>query len=625
MNVIVLALAAAVLPAAGAGVEQRVEKGGIALEFSLQPLQGAALEAGGQALFRLRVQDAGSGSPIPGLRPRAWIGPGEGAADDKACTAQIRSYTAGRLAGRPEVDLNSFYLVTLNHDRTITVIDPQIAFNRSKLEGIVALPGDAGDWAVGAVREEVLVSLPELSQVVLVSLARKKILHVFDFGPGAQPRRLARQGDGRRVWVALEGAGKLAVLDTVARKVAGEVAVEPGALEPVASADGRHVFAVNRDRRSVAVVDGRGVSLRRRFSLDFEPAAAAFGEAAGQLYVAGPASSRVLAFAPESAGEPQAVASGAGVTRLGFAPDGRHAYALDRAGGRALVIDSAQGRVINRIPVGAEPDELAFSANMAYVRGRRSERVSLIDLRQAARAGFAPVEVPIGQKAPAEETGWSPAGALAALTPEANAMVIANVPERTLHFYREGMMVPLGVLQNYKRVPRALMVLDQSLAETAPGEFSRVVALARGGDFAVPVYLDNPRLAHCFAFSAQGTQAPAAARPEVTLQAEDARPVAGQPIRLAVQVNGADGKPVAQLRDVSVLVTEAAGQWRRRLPARPVGEGRYEASVTLPASGLYKALVAIPSRRIDFTDLRPLALGVGPSTPAEAADTARKE
>ena len=68
-----------------------------------------------------------------------------------------------------------------------------------------------------------------------------------------------------------------------------------------------------------------------------------------------------------------------------------------------------------------------------------------------------------------------------------------------MYYYVEGMMAPMGSFQNYKRRPRALMLIDRSLAETARGVYSSTpVKLTNAGRFDVPILIDQPRIVNCF-------------------------------------------------------------------------------------------------------------------------------
>jgi hypothetical protein len=70
---------------------------------------------------------------------------------------------AGMLSVRADIDLNSYSMLTLNHDNTVTFINPQISFSVTKLESIVALPGYGADWALSKNKDFLYLTLPHQS------------------------------------------------------------------------------------------------------------------------------------------------------------------------------------------------------------------------------------------------------------------------------------------------------------------------------------------------------------------------------------------------------------------------------------------------------------------------------
>ena len=92
-----------------------------------------------------------------------------------------------------------------------------------------------------------------------------------------------------------------------------------------------------------------------------------------------------------------------------------------------------------------------------------------------------------------------------------------------LYFYTEGMMAPMGTFDNYKRIPRGLLVLDRSLEEVAPGVFRASVRVARGGRFDVPMLIDQPRITHCFRLVRQRARGGGKAAPPLAAEVAIAR------------------------------------------------------------------------------------------------------
>ncbi len=77
-------------------------------------------------------------------------------------------------------------------------------------------------------------------------------------------------------------------------------------------------------------------------------------------------------------------------------------------------------------------------------------------------------------------------------------MLVANPADRVIYYYSEGMAAPMGSFQNYRRNPRALMVVDRSLREVTSGVYSTTTKLPKSGIYDVAFLLDSPRITHCF-------------------------------------------------------------------------------------------------------------------------------
>ncbi len=60
-------------------------------------------------------------------------------------------------------------------------------------------------------------------------------------------------------------------------------------------------------------------------------------------------------------------------------------------------------------------------------------------------------------------------------------MLVANPADKMIYYYTEGMAAPMGSFQNYRRVPKALLVLDNGLRETARGVYSTTMRLDAPG------------------------------------------------------------------------------------------------------------------------------------------------
>jgi hypothetical protein len=83
-------------------------------------------------------------------------------------------------------------------------------------------------------------------------------------------------------------------------------------------------------------------------------------------------------------------------------------------------------------------------------------------------------------------------------TPGEPAVVVGNPGDHAVYYYMEGMAAPMGNFSTGSRTPRAVLTLDRSLRERAPGVYETTGTLPVGGAYDLVFFLDSPRLAHCF-------------------------------------------------------------------------------------------------------------------------------
>lgn len=597
-------------------VKQRYEQAGIAIEFSLDSFAATqGLRAGEDALATIRITDARTGSPLTGIRPRAWLSgrTSEQVSDETDCTDKVRRFAGGQLAGRADVDLNGYYVLALNHDKTISVINPQVAFSLTKLENLIVLPGVGADWALSQDRNYLYVSVPNPGAIVVVDTRTRKIVSTLPV-PETKPTRVALQPDGRYVWVGLDGSDRVVLIDTATHKLAREIGVGKGLHSFAFSADSRHAFVTNSASDSVSVLDTQTLTVMFTVSVGKTPIAAAYSPVAQRLYVASLNADIAVVDAVKGKVITR-IPVAQGTVALGFAGEGRYGLAVNQIKSTVNVIDAATDRVVASGTVVKDPDQVVFTQRYAYVRGIESEKFSLLDMNDLKQGRFAPVDIQAGQQPPAVAAKEIGVASMIAPTPEGNAVMIANAPDRTLYFYQEGMMAPMGTFSNYKRMPRGVMILDRSLKETAPGVYNTPVRLPKGGRYDVPVLIDQPRLMNCFHVmiadapgekkSATGTAI------AVTTLFDDSaiKPRENATLKFKI-TDSVTKKSVAGLKDVQALVFEPPGVWQRRRAVNEVDDGVYAFKEIFPHAGLYNVMLAVPSRGVRYPDLPAYVLRV---------------
>ncbi len=606
-----------------AAFAERVEKQGVAIDFSLTPLSAHALldipVAGSDAMATFRITDARTEQPISGMRPRAWFSArhSEMVAKEMECADKIRSLASGNLAKRADIDLNSYQVLTLNHDKTITVINPLVAFNKTKLESIIVLPANGADWVLSKDRHFLYVTMPEASAVAIVDTLTRKLISTVPTGEKTTPRRIALQPDGRYVWVGLDGAAQVAVIDTSTQQIARNIPAGNGLHQIAFAADSRFAYVTNSEADTVTVIDTEKMVRITDIDTDKTPVAIVYGPASKLIYVSAINSDTINVLDPDKQQVIKRISvKSRGIVALSFEPSGRYLFAVNQLSSTVEVIDSATHVIVASTSVVKEPDQVLFSDRYAYVRGLDSEKFSLIDVTALKDGQIASLDIQAGRLPPSAAPDEIGVASMIALTPGGNAVLIANAADRMLYYYQEGMMAPMGTFTNYKRIPLALMILDRSLTETAPGVYSAPVKLGKAGRFDVPLLIDQPRLMNCFQInvaeqpSAKHDVSKSTTRIEAMFENHHFLPEQLQALDFRI-MDSITRQPISGLKDVQALVIEPPGEWQQRRRLEETDDGIYSFKLSFPHAGSYRLLLEIPSRGVRYNDSQPIMFYVG--------------
>lgn len=607
---------------------QKIVAQGVEVEFTIVPV---AVGGGGErpaelleeqdAVVRFSVTDAATRTPLGGVRPSVWMTKRDGEpATAEVCKEKIRSFLQGSMRARPDVDLNSYYLLALNSEANISVIDPLLGFGGTKLITLVLLRSPGEDWVLTADQERLFVSMPAVNQVAVVDTNTWKVIANVD--TGARPVRLALQPDEKYVWVGTdEGAeGGVTVIDAATFKPVGRVATGPGRHEIALSADNRTAFVANADAGTLSVIDVK--TLRKTGDVKVGRGAnyVAVSPLSRLVYVTDEAAGEVFVVDPQAAKVVNRVALAPGAGAVRFAPGGRYGFAPNKAAGVVYVFDVSNNRLLHTVKTGKGPDQVAFTKEFAYVRASGALEVTMIRLSTVG-SELNVVTFPAGQAAPADSTTPAAVASSLAPAPEGNSMLVANVADKQIYYYSEGMAAPMGNFQNYKRSPRAVLVADRSLREVRTGTYETVTRLPKSGAYDVAFLLDTPRVAHCF--DARAAVNPSAKRERaVALRIEylnkekQLRPGADYKLRFRL-TDTETGKPADGLKDVRVLTFLSPGIWQRRDFAQGQGEGVYELTINVPQPGLYMVFVESLSKGVAFRQLPYLTLQAGDGATAQ--------
>ena len=635
--ILACALTQAVLASAEApaGEEtRRIVKDGAVVEFTLEGGEGAAakrpLMEGEYATVSFRMTDAASGRPIGGVKPAAWMDIGRplvgGKSDQRTCKDRIGLYLKGIVGMRPMIDLNSYFLLVMNQDPSISVIDPLVSMTgKTSLFASIVLRRPPADWARSADGKRLWVTSPAAGEVAVVDTDTFKL--VTTIAAGKEPTRVALQPDGRYVWVgndARDASGSgVTVLDAQAAKPVAFVATGRGHHEIAFSADDRFAFVSNRDEGTVTVVDVATLAKARDLSTGPLPISLAFSPLSQALYVADGKAGDVAVVDAATLAVKARLAARPGLGPMRFSGDGRWGFVVNPTEHAVFVVDAARGRIVHRVLLDGQPYQVAFSRAFAYLRLIDSEKVNMVNLLSLGE-GKKPIvqSFAAGQVAPRAVAELGIADAIAPATTDASVFVV-NPADSNTYFYMEGMNAPMGSFAGYGHPARAVTLVDRSLQEVEPGVYAGKVRLPEPGRYDVAFLLDSPRVLHCF--SAEVAKNPLLQPQAGKLAIEylgfprEAR--TGQP--LAVRFRLTDpGAGVAKsgVLDLRVRWFSPPGLERGEAYAREIEKGVYEATAVLVRDGPYYVHVVSRSLKVGagglpFRTIRATSTGTPTATP----------
>jgi len=620
--IVVLALAVAVQAQdkKPAGPQKIVEQG-IAIEFTAEPLapSATAIKAAEDVNIKFKITDTATGTPVKGLGLSAWIskGPNEKSIEPIECREKIQSYLTGSLRMRPDVDLNSYYVLALNKSPDISVIDPLVGFGGSKLLTLVMLKSPGEDWVLTRDGEKLFVTLPLIDKVAVINTRSWQVETYID--TGIKPARITAQPDQQYLWVGnddSEKEGGVTVIDVTNLKVAAKISTGAGKHDIVISNDNRFAFISNSASGTVSVIDIRKLEKLSDIKTGLQPASLAISELSKAVYVAHEGDGIVTVIEEQGHQVLARIKTKPGARSIRFAPGGRYGFVLNAKQNAVHIFDAASNRLLHEVNVVKSPDQIMFSEAFAFVRSLESENIYMLRLGKIDEEVDV-TEFPGGQAAPGQ--GSTPVRADSiVLAPEGNAVIVANPVDQVLYYYTEGMAAPMGNFQNYRREPLAAMVVDRSLREIKPGVYSTTIKLPASGRYEVAFLNDSPRVAHCFNLVADENpllkeEKPVALR--IEHQVKEMKLPVGQDFVFRFKlIDTATGNPKSDLKDVRVLTFLSPGVWQRRDFAKSVGDGIYELKIKVPQTGVYMLFVESSSMGVRYTDLPYLMLEAGEET-----------
>ena len=589
---------------------QRFEKEGIEVTLTVRPLSGNdRLVAGEEAEISYTVREASTGEPITGLHPLSWIhrrvAPIRPSVEE--IEELISTFLGGLLSIRADIDLNRYFLLVLNSDSSISVIDPQIEFSKTKLYQMLKLQAPGEAWCLDAHGERLFVSVPGKARVEFFDLTNFENLGFVGVGEGNQPRDLLLQPDGQVLWVGLDSSNAVVAIDARTRAVIDRVRVGVG-LHRLAISDDGATLCVTSSSGDVSLIDLATRSVRATLATGSRPYSVRYSTASRLFYVAHAGEGTIVAIDPESGKVRASISTEGPLLSLDLDPSGRFLFGCDLENSTVTIVDVATHEQIGVVRGVTNPDHVSFSENFAYIRNVGSPTVAMIDLSRLERGEMIMTDLGVNRLPAKDAPSSSSIASMIAPTPEGNAVMIASPADRLIYYYVEGMMASMGNFKTYGRTPRGIEILDRSLRETAPGVYSTFIRPVLSGRFDVPVVIDQPRFIHGFELeidpSPDTVATPVAAPVTISALFRGEKVTVGDTAKLRFQViDTATDKPLEKLEEVHVMVIRGLGIQQDRYKAVEVEPGIYEFEHHFPARDRYQVLFAVPSRGGDFTDL----------------------
>ena len=593
---------------------QTLARDGVSIAFNLQPLASdGKLREGEFADVQFRVTDGASGQPLSGVAPGAWIDAQALAADqaqgrDQSCKSRVGVYLKSNIGARPLLDLNSYFLLVMNRDASVAVVDPSVSVGGiTSTLARIELKQSPMDWVTPKDNKRVFISMPAAGEVAVIDSEQFKVID--SISAGSQPVRVALQPDERLLWVgnnvAKPNESGVTVIDAQSLKPLKHLATGLGHHEITFSKDSRFAFVSNRDDGTLSVVDVASLSIVGQIKTGSGPLSVAYSPLSGAVYVADGKDGTVTVVDSASHSVRRVIKLQQGLGPMGFSADGRFGVVLNTVENRATVIDASTDAAIHDLDVSAEPYQVVFTKGYAYVRGLASPKVTMINLaslgegRQPISQGFE-----AGPQAP-RMAGDLPLASSLAVSRDDNAVFVVNPVDNTTYFYAEGMNAPMSGYPNRGQIARAAMVIDRSLREVSPGLYSARVKLPAAGRFDVAFLLNQPNIIHCFTAQIEPDGMPEkhVGVPKVEFLLDKTAVALNDPYVVRFRI--VQGKQKIQrsgVKDVQLRYFLAPTSHPREVAAHEVADGVYEAPVILDRSGAWYLHVRAASLGAGFDD-----------------------
>ncbi len=625
-------------PAAAEGINgEQIIREGVLVDFKATPAAGfSEILEGGFADIEFRITSAEDDEPLRGVYPGVWIdmiqtpdGQESGVGFD--CRTRVTQYLQGLVGMRPMIDMNSYYVMVMNRDPSISVIDPVVGITGiTSLFANVQLKRPGADWAKTGDEKTMFVTMPRAGEVAVVNLETFKVTR--NVAAGEMPTRIALQPDEKYIWVGnnaeRDKVGGVTILDAASGEVVASITTGGGHHEFAFSGDSHSAFITNRDSGTVTVVDVASLEKVTDIETGRMPISIAYSPLSEFIYVADGQVGEITVIDAESLEVIRHITVEAGLGPMRFSQDGRWGFVVNPVEDQVYVIDATSNELAHAIDIDGRPFQVNVSRTFAYIRSLDTEQVRMINLQELDRNGQVIINnFAAGTFPPSKAAEVSIADTLTQAAQDA-AMLIASPGDATVYYYMEGMNAPTGAFRNYGHEPRAVQIANRALQEKQPGVYAATVKLPVAGTFEVAFLNETPEFLHCFTMEAAENPAIQREVEHVAIEylTDKRNIIAGENLDLRFRLmDPRTGEPRADLTDVRIKYYRAPRFDLTELTAVHVADGIYEAQLPLRSAGGYYIFVSAPSLKLGYDDLNYLTVMANKPASKQAGETVGKQ
>ncbi len=356
----------------------RITRKGLTIEFVMKPVLGS-FEAERDLLERdfanavFHITDAATGQPVTGLIPGAWMDIRKTARGETtealSCKDRVGLYLRGSTGARPMVDLNSYFILVLNEDSTITVVDPSVLIagvgDMFFTQIILNRPG--ADWVQTRDQKRLFVSMPRANAVAVVDTETFRLTgHIKT---GKEPFRVALQGDEKYLWVGNNAKGRdgggVTVVDLETLKVVATIETGKGHHEIAFSDDDRYALVTNRNDGTASLIDIQSLEKIEDIEIGAMPISVSYSKLSKAFYVADGKTGIVAVVDAATRQVTARIAAKAGLGPMSITADGRWVLVTNSVADRGHVIDTAPNVFAQYVAIPGKPFKISLTRAFA--------------------------------------------------------------------------------------------------------------------------------------------------------------------------------------------------------------------------------------------------------------------